>query len=102
MCENEIEPDFWFGAPFASNPASKIAILAILGVFHLRGCFELFKKLGQSDRKLPRWWQTKLRTYSPDVWESRKWLAGAIRALYGGLLAQNRKLADRCERPKKC
>ena len=72
MCENEIEPDFWFGAPFASNPASKIAILAILGVFHLRGCFELFGNPGLRGQKLPRWWQTKLAKYSPDAQDFKK------------------------------
>ena len=76
MCENETEPDFWFGAPFASYPASNIAILAILGVFYLRGCFELFKEQDQSGRKLPRQWQTRLGKYSPDAQDFKKCMVG--------------------------
>ena len=67
---------------------------------HRRWCSELFKKPAQSRWKLPRWWQTRFRTYSPDVQDSKSVGLGTFQPLSGGLRAQNRKLANQRDRPK--
>ena len=92
--------DFYLRAASRSNPASKIAILAIFGLFHLRGYSVLFGKLGLGGRKLAPGWQSRLGMCSPDAQESNKWLSGHLSATCEGLPAQNQKLANRCNKQK--
>ena len=60
---------------------------------HLIGYFELFRKPAQSRWKLPRWWQIRLRMYSPDAQDSKQFRVGHLPATLWGSAGPNSKIS---------
>ena len=60
---------------------------------HLGGCSVLLRFRARTGRKLPGWWQTKARKYSPDAQDSKKCWVGYLPGTLWGSAGPESKIS---------